>query len=339
MRRERQRRHGDGLTECLSRVPPAGYPPDVEERLLALHPGLPAEDVRRLALLPCIADASSIDALPGGITNRNYRVGTPQGDFVIRLSDPDSSLLAIDRGVEHRNSLAAAYAGVGAPVVDYLHGQGVLVVGFLEGRTWTEEDVRRPENLPRIAEACRRLHAGPAFASEFNMFDIQARYLDACRERGFRLPHRYEDFLPAFDRVRQAMRVLPERLVPCNNDLLARNFIDDGERLWLIDYEYSGNNEASFEIANVWSESTLPLDLLEPLVTAYWGRHDSAKVARARLWGLASQYGWMLWASIQASISPIDFDFWEWGMEKYDRAVETFDGPDLDRLLDEVAGR
>jgi thiamine kinase-like enzyme len=317
----------------------AGYPRDVEERLLALHPGLPAEDARRLALLPCLGDVTRIDALPGGITNRNYRASTPQGDFVIRLSDPDSSLLAIDRVTEHRNSLAAAYAGVGAPVVDYVHGQGVLVVGFLEGRTWSEEDVRRPENLPRIAEACRRLHRGPAFASDFNMFDIQARYLHACRERGFRLPDRYEEFLPAFESVRQAMRVLAEPLVPCNNDLLARNFIDDGERLWLIDYEYSGNNEASFELANVWSESTLPLDLLEPLVTAYWGRHDPAKVARARLWGLASQYGWALWASIQASISPIDFDFWEWGMEKYERAVQTFDGPDLGRLLDEAAGR
>ncbi|MFZ4509887.1 MAG: phosphotransferase [Candidatus Nanopelagicales bacterium] len=311
----------------------------MEERLLELYPGLPADDVRRLALLPCMFQASRIEALPGGITNRNYRAVTPQGDFVIRLSDPDSSLLAIDRVAEHRNSLAAAYAGAGAPVVDYLHGQGVLVVGFLEGRTWSEEDVRRPENFPRIAEACRRLHEGPAFASEFNMFDIQARYLLVCRERGFRLPPRYEEFLPAFDRVREAMQVLAEPLVPCNNDLLARNFIDDDERLWLIDYEYSGNNEASFEIANVWSESTLPLDHLEPLVSAYWGRHAPSKVARARLWGLASQYGWMLWASIQQAVSPIDFDFWTWGLEKYERAVETFDGPDLERLLDEVACR
>ena len=320
-------------------APAHGYSPHVEERLRELYPGLPADDVRRLALLPCMFEASRIEPLPGGITNRNYRAVTPQGDFVIRLSDPDSSLLAIDRVAEHRNSLAAAHAGVGAPVVDYLHGQGVLVVGFLEGRTWSEEDVRRPENFPRIADACRRLHAGPAFASEFNMFDIQARYLRLCRERGFRLPHRYEEFLPAFARMREAMRVLAEPLVPCNNDLLARNFIDDGEHLWLIDYEYSGNNEASFEVANVWSESTLPLDDLAPLVSAYWGRPDPAKVARARLWGLASQYGWMLWASIQQAVSPIDFDFWTWGLEKYERAVETFDGPDLEHLLDEVAGR
>lgn len=308
-------------------------------RLVRLLPDLPGGDAERLALLPCVEDATGLAALPGGITNRNYKASTPAGDVVVRLSDEESSLLAIDRINEHRNSLAAAFAGAGAPVVDFIAGAGVLVVGYLEGRTWDEEDVRRPENLPRIAEACRRLHAGPRFVSDFNMFDIQARYLDVCRARGFRLPDRYEDFLPLVERIRTAMAVLPEPTVPCNNDLLARNFIDAGDRLWLIDYEYSGNNEASFEIGNIWSESTLPLEYLEPLVTSYWGVPDPAKVARARLWGLVGQYGWMLWASIQEAVSPIDFGFWEWGMEKYDRAVATFDGPDLARLLEEVAGR
>ena len=302
-------------------------------------PGLPADDARRLDLLPCLADATSLESLEGGITNRNYKAVTPRGTFVVRVSDAESSLLAIDRVNEHRNSLAAAYADAGAPVVDYLHGEGVLVVGFIEGRTYVETDVARPENLVGIAEACRRLHAGPRFASDFNMFDIPARYLQVVRERGFRLPDRYEEFLPMVARMRAAMAARPEPTVPCNNDLLARNFIDDGQRVWIIDYEYSGNNEASFEIANVWSESTLPLDLLEPLVAAYWGAPDPAKVARARLWALMSQYGWTLWAAIQDSISPIDFDFWGWGMEKFDRAVETFDGPDLPGLIEAVAGR
>ena len=311
----------------------------MESARRALLPDLPADDARRLSLLPCLSGATSLHALPGGITNRNYKAETPRGTFVVRVSDPESSLLAIDRVNEHRNSLAAAYSGAGAPVIDYLDGQGVLVVGFLEGRTWVEEDVRQPDNLARAAEACRRLHSGPRFASDFNMFEIQARYLRVVRERGFRLPDGYEEFLPTVERMRAAMAVHPEPTVPCNNDLLARNFIDDGERVWIIDYEYSGNNEASFEIANVWSESTLPLDLLEPLVTSYWGAHDPAKVARARLWALMSQYGWMLWASIQDAISPIDFDFWTWGLEKYDRAVATFDGPDLERLIDDVTGR
>jgi thiamine kinase-like enzyme len=132
--------------------------------------------------------------------------------------------------------------------------------------------------------------------------------------------------------MRAAMGAHPEPTVPCNNDLLAENFIDDGERLWLIDYEYSGNNEPSFELGNIWSESNLSVEQLSALVEAYYGEPLRNKVARARLWGLMSKYGWTLWASIQDAVADIDFDYWQWGMEKYDRAVAEFTGRDFDSL-------
>ena len=276
--------------------------------------------------------------LEGGITNRNYRVRTPTGDYVIRLSDPGSSSdLGIDRSNEHANSVAASQSGAAPEVVDYQPGEGVLVLRWIEGRTFNEDDVGAAENLPRIASVCRMLHAGPAFVNPFDMFDLQARYLGLVRERGYRLPARYDDFTDKVRRMRVAMSVRPEPKVPCNNDLLAANIIDDGERLWLIDYDYSGNNEASFELGSLWSESTLHPDALEVLITSYWGRHDPAKLARARLWALMSKYGWTLWASIQDSASAIEFDYWTWGMEKYDRAVAEFDSPQFERWLDDAA--
>ena len=95
-------------------------------------------------------------------------------------------------------------------------------------------------------------------------------------------------------------------------------------------------NDACFELGNIWSESNLSLAQLDELVGHYYGGHLGNKVARARLWGLMSKYGWTLWASIQDGVSNIDFDFWTWGMEKFDRAVAEFDGPDFDRLIDDV---
>ncbi len=159
------------------------------------------------------------------------------------------------------------------------------------------------------------------------------------QEQGFRLPDRYLEFMPAVDRIAAALQVRDEGTVPCNNDLLAANFIDDGERVWIIDYEYAGNNDACFELGNIWSESTLDAEHLVELVDAYYGEHRDDKIARARLLGLMSKYGWTLWATIQASVSPIDFDFWSWGMEKYDRAVAEFDDPGFGDLLDRAAGR
>jgi hypothetical protein len=72
------------------------------------------------------------------------------------------------------------------------------------------------------------------------------------------------------------------------------------------------------------------------MVTAYYGQPVRNKIARAQLQGLMSKYGWTLWASIQQATSSIDFDFWEWGMEKYDGALAMFEGPQFERLLDDV---
>jgi thiamine kinase-like enzyme len=295
---------------------------------------MPLEEV--LAAVPELRDAESVERLTGGLTNTNYKVTSPSGCYVVRISGKDTSLLAIDRENEVHNTIAAAETGVGAPFVAALPEQDALVLGFLEGEVMDAEKLRTGGHVSAIADACRRLHSGRRFLKDFDMFEIQPGYLEIVRERGFRLPARYEDFEPKIRELERAMRVRPEATVPCNNDLLAENFIlVDGE-MRLIDYEYSGNNEASFELGNVWSESNLSLGQLEELVAAYWGEPLRNKVARARLWGLMSKYGWTLWGSIQVGISDLDFDFWGWAMEKYERAVAELDGPEFEQLLADV---
>jgi thiamine kinase-like enzyme len=295
---------------------------------------MPLEEV--LAAVPELQNAESVEPLTGGLTNTNYKIRSPSGSFVVRISGKDTSLLAIDRENEVHNTIAAAETGVGAPFVAALPEQDALVLGYLEGEVMDAAKLRRGDRLGAIASACSRLHAGRPFLHDFDMFEIQPRYLAIVRERGFPLPDRYEDFEPQIRELERVMRVHSEPMVPCNNDLLAENFIDVGGEMRLIDYEYSGNNEASFELGNVWSESNLSLEQLEELTTAYWGRPLRNKVARARLWGLMSKYGWTLWGSIQVGISDLDFDFWGWAMEKYERAVEELDGPQFEQLLADV---
>jgi thiamine kinase-like enzyme len=289
-----------------------------------------------LDLVPELARAHEVSALPGGLTNANHEVVTPEGAFVVRRWSDDTGLLAIDRDNEYENSVRAAEVGVGAGVVAYLPEHNTMVFEFLEGATMSAERLRRGDLVRAAADACRRLHGARRFRDDFDMFETQPRYLRIVQERGFRLPERYLEFAPHVEAIREAFAVRDEGTVPCNNDLLAENFLLHDGAFRLIDYEYSGNNDACFELGNVWSESNLTLSQLEELVAAYYGRPLRHKVARARLWGLMSKYGWTLWASIQDGVSDIDFDFWAWGMEKYDRAVAEFDGPDFERLLDEA---
>jgi thiamine kinase-like enzyme len=179
----------------------------------------------------------------------------------------------------------------------------------------------------------RRLHAAPRFGNDFDMFRIQPRYREVATSGGMRVPSGYDDLAPRFAAARAALAASAEGTVPCNNDLLAANFIDNGERIALIDYEYSGNNDPCFELGNIAAESGLDPDALAALVTAYYGRARRSRIARAQLFSVVSWYGWTLWGAIQHATSPLDFDFWSWTMHRYESAAAAFTTPAFDSLL------
>jgi thiamine kinase-like enzyme len=281
--------------------------------------------------------------LPGGLTNTNLHVTTDDGrdpalDLVVRCSHAGADLLGIDRDAERDNTAAAAEAGVAAPVVEYRPDLGMLVIEYLHATALTDASFEDPLVLARSARAVRRLHAGPRFTGDFDMFARQATYLETIRARGFALPTGYEDHAESWADVRRALAVRAGPTVPCNNDLLAANFLDDGDRVWLIDYEYSGNNDAFFELGNTSTECGFTPEQTDALLEAYAGSPTVADRARVRLQALCSCYGWSLWGFIQAAASPLEFDFWEWGMERFERARAIFGSAELPRLLAEAAG-
>jgi thiamine kinase-like enzyme len=279
----------------------------------------------------------SVTRLPGGLTNANYRVATAAGTYHVRRWDEGTGLLAIDRDNEYENTMRAAAAGVGAQVIAYRPEHNTMVLEWLEGRTLTAAELRRGGRLrDDVAAACRRLHGAARFRDDFDMFAIQLRYRELVRARGFRLPDGYERFAPHVAAIRDAFGAREEATVPCNNDLLAENFMLTPAGLRIIDYEYSGNNDPCFELGNIASESRLSPAALAQLVGAYYGHPARHRVARATLWGVMSNYGWTLWASIQDGVSTIDFDFWAWGLDKYARAVARFEDPGFERLLEEA---
>lgn len=288
--------------------------------------------------IPGMADQRFVaSVLPGGLTNLNYRITAANGRrFVVRLSSPQSAQLGIDREAEHLNSVAAAVARVAPAVLAHLPEFRALAIEWIDGPTFTAADLDDSETLERVAALCRRLHAGPRFASDFDFFTLHRRYLEQVVTGRYRRPADYLEFLPQVAQIEAAMAVRASRTVPCHNDLLPANIMASGDRLWFIDFEYAGNGDPCFDLGNLCSEARLETERLEELVAFYYGVSTPGTVARARLYGLMSDYGWTLWACIQATTSELDFDFWSWGLAKYERALAVLRGPELASLINDV---
>jgi thiamine kinase-like enzyme len=295
---------------------------DVVERI----PGWAGREIR----------ASPIEA---GLTNQNFRVEVGGTPYFVRLPGASTDLLAVDRANELHNTRAAAEAGVGPSVIHHDPESGALVLEWIDGRTMSNAAFAESGTPARIAEALKRLHAGPRFRDDFDMVRLTEYYLSVVDANSIRIPEGYRDELPKVALIEAALAAHPLPTVPCHNDLLAENYLDDGSRLWIVDYEYSGNNDPTFELGNTAQELGFDAARQEELCAAYFGEATPALLARMRLQMIMSDVGWTLWAAIQAAISSIDYDFWGWAEERWGRASTAFGRDDFDDLLAEaVAG-
>ena len=230
--------------------------------------------VRAMQRVPEIAGRElTLTALSGGITNRNFRVdaaGTDQR-WVIRLAGNDTHLLGISREVEHAATVAAAGVGVGPEVTAFIRPEGYLVTRFIVGTPVSDEAVHRPETLRRVADSLRRIHDGPAIPGLFVPLRIVEAYRALAMERGVPIPPEYERAAAVGRRIEGAFLADPIELRPCHNDLLNANFIDDGTRIRIIDWEYAGMGDPFFDLGNFSINHELTADEDEILLAAYDG--------------------------------------------------------------------
>ena len=278
----------------------------------------------------------SIQPLSGGLTNTNYKVTVDEIPFFLRIPGESTALLAIDRRNEYFNSQAAAETGVGPKVLYHLPEYQAMVLEFIQGTTMSNETLNAPGMPSRIAGAIKRLHSGPQFLSDFNMFRLTEYYLEICKKRSIRIPDGYPERLATIGQIEQALLIKPLPTVPCNNDLLAENYIDDGKAIRIIDYEYSGNNDPCFELGNTCQELGYDETRIIEVCTAYFGGSSASKIARMKLNMIMSDVGWALWAAIQADISKINYNFWGWAVERWDRAVSKMSAPEFHTWLIDV---
>jgi thiamine kinase-like enzyme len=249
-----------------------------------------------------------VEALGGGITNHNFKVYVGGDALVLRIGGKDTALLGIDRENEHEAALMAARLGLGPEVARF--GDGVLVTRFVEG------EVGRTDTAT-VGTMLKRLHEAPAIAGRFDSFRVVEAYAAAATGRGRSLPD-------AFGRAHEVARQIEARRaaasrVTCHNDLLAANFIDDGERLWLVDWEYAGMGDPFFDLANFAVNNGLDEEGENALLEAY----GSADRRALTLMRFMSDFREAMWGVVQQAISELDFDFVAYADEHFERLGRT----------------
>jgi thiamine kinase-like enzyme len=276
---------------------------------------------------------ATVSELGGGITNRNFRVETDGGVFVLRMGGARTSELGIDRAVENAAGRRAYEVGVGPEVVEFVPSEGWLVARFIDGRPISLEAMRRPEMLARVAGALRRFHEAAAIPGRFDAHEVVEDYRRKAVANGVAVPPEFDDARAIAERLRSVRG--PQPSVPCHNDLLNANFLDDGA-IRIVDWEYAAMGDRFFDLANFSVNHEFSVGDDRNLLLAYFGDARDADLASLRLMRFMSDFREAMWGVLQSGISDLDFDFSGYASKHFARMLETADRAEFAEYLSRV---
>jgi thiamine kinase-like enzyme len=283
--------------------------------------------------------AGGVEPLEGGITNRNYRVNFGGSDYVVRLPGKRTELLGIDRQAECVATETAGELGIGPGVAAMLASPACLVTPFITGKEMTPEDLASREQLAEVARALRAFHdSGISLSARFDSFELVDDYAKLARENGSEPPAGFDGARQNAERIQAAIAGHEEHEpVPCHDDLLTANFLHDGEKVQIIDWEYAGMGDRYFDLGNLAVNNGLDDEQEAVLLEAYFGEPpDERRRATLKLFRFMSDFREAMWGVVQTGISELDFDFPDYAKKHFDRLGQTGSDPNFETWLNQA---
>jgi thiamine kinase-like enzyme len=292
-----------------------------------------AQATKKALALPIWKGAIDPENLSGGLSTVNLVVEDDTGKYVVRVGG-DVPLY----GVVHANeliSMRAMYAAGVAPEVVYAEGD-VIVMRFIEGKAWKPDDARRPENLERLGKTIRRYHdeaykhvTGPGFM--FWPFHHNRWLMDQVETHKDQLDPRWAGEIPAMRAlmIEAEVEIGAVNLVFAHNDLLPQNILDDGEKLWVVDWEYAGFDSHLFDLAGIAMNAEMNREEVSIMTAAYDGAPlDDAGYKRLMAMVLAASVRETVWSYLaEVTPRPIAFDYSIYSVmntERHHRLLATY---------------
>jgi len=276
----------------------------------------------------------------GGLTNLVYRIDCGERRYALRIPGKGTEEY-IDRKVEMHNARVAARAGVSAEVIHADSDSGVLLTTYIDDSvTMTPQQfARREGSAARAGRALRRMHDWPeAFEFRFELFAMIDDYLAILDERKAELPTGYAEVVESAAPVRAALQQHPAVLAPCHCDPLCENFLDDGERMWIVDWEYSGMNDPLWDLGDLSVEAGFSTAQDAEMMRAYCGREPlPAETGRMVIYKAMCDLLWTLWGLIQHSDGNPAEDFWAYSNGRFERCKALMATPEFKQHVAAVA--
>ncbi len=279
----------------------------------------------------------TITELTGGITNKNYKITADEESFVLRMGGNETKYLGIDRKVEYECSRLAAQIGIAPDPVAFIAPEGFILSRFIAGKGITAEGIGTEENIKRVLESMKAYHALDFFPGSFSPFRVAQEYATTARSFNVKLPAKMDWHLEKSSEVEKAMYARePLQLRPCHNDLLNGNFIDDGTRIRILDWEYAGMGDIFFDLGNFAVQHEFNDEQDEILLKAYFGTPTDSQRAHQKLMRIMSDLREAMWAQVQIGVSQLDFDYAGYGQKYFDRFEASTSGSEYQKWLREV---
>jgi len=281
--------------------------------------------------------ALEIKELTGGITNKNYKITVDEESFVLRLGGNETKYLGIDRQVEYECSRLAAQIGVAPEPIAFLAPEGYILARFISGKSISAEEIGTEENIRKVVESMKAYHALDFFPGSFSPFRVAEEYREIARSFNVRLPEKMDWYLEKSSEIEKAMyRREPIQLRPCHNDLLNGNFIDDGNRIRILDWEYAGMGDIFFDLGNFAIQHEFNDEQDEILMKVYFGNPTDSQRAHQKLMKIMSDLREAMWSQVQIGVSQLDFDYAGYGQKYFERFETNTSNNDYQKWLSEV---
>ncbi len=276
----------------------------------------------------------------GGLTNLVHLVEMKDAKVIVRVPGEGTEEY-IDRKVEITNAKAAYRAGVSAEVIWAAAETGVMISRAIEGiETMTPDNFRGRKGSPgRAGKALAKLHtSGQVFEFRFELFSMIEDYLKVLSTKDVDLPDGYHDIVKAADPVKAALDAAPIDLAPCHCDPLCENFLDDGELMWIVDWEYSGMNDPLWDVGDLSVEAGMDEEQDAELLRGYFGREPTAsEKGRVVIYKAMCDLLWTLWGLIQHADGNPAEDFWAYSTGRFERCKALMQSPEFSGHVAAVA--